>query len=978
MSKPAKSHPKRSDERSRGCVRRGVALCLGPALITGLVWCAPPATHGAHRLLAQSGESAQSGVREDEETNRHTNRRTSRARDTENETFKPAEETRLSTSAFRTGLRKRGLTSLLDLHLTKFPPEGRLDTLLMRRDLKLSQHSDESLPRDLRRDALASANRLLEEAIREATNDRRRFEWMFDLSHSLIYEEAEPYYSSILYRGGNADDRLKLQALAARALNAAERLIETLRLEYARIDNLSLKEFERLERSGEVERLDRLMPRAAYLRAWANFYDALPRDDDDATRSNRLLKIVEYFESNKGLLETPHDQSNVQVQAYLLLGMTQRLLNDHAAARHLLARAITVAERVADSQVRASIRWAELLAYIETVRNDVEDGKFTGAMTALKRFDQFVETRCAGEFQYRFVAGMLARWMHLQRAAGFDNNPVARDRHIEQSWEAILSVRRRYPNQVAEINAMLFDGLDASRDVSMLDPVESAAVVAGLLQQAERDPDRAETLLERAAEVGRTFFERAPREAAPLVPEVMYNVAVARYRLREHGAAARLFLQLVKEHPRFPSGRRAADFAVELAYSFYDQREEEGDASQEVIDFYRDALETLLATYPEFDSARYWQFYYAQLLMRQEEFGQAATAFARVAEDHEQYLRGVFLRLTCLARVIGNIDPATEGIGSVNRKVDEFADVRRDFQILLEGKTAPQSANDKGDRLLRSLLARTKLLNAEVQLMPAVDAPERALEALEGFEQSFDDFPNLFGDLWRVRLVAYEHLGRIEDAATAIPAFIAADPAHAGPTLQELYEELVAEMTAAVRAVVLTPETGISMQKALLAELLADHLVAWSKKTERSMDAAQRRHLLVQQATAKLAAGKFDAARMIFETAGAQPKLPDDRNQSVSIPLEIGYAESLFQLQDFETALVKFNHLATRLPADGLPRAHALLRDLQCRTRLGQPPGGIIKTISQQQYLHATVGDSILTEAFDRLLRENQRRADGN
>ncbi|MGB0715162.1 MAG: tetratricopeptide repeat protein, partial [Phycisphaerae bacterium] len=865
-------------------------------------------------LLASSAQSQDRG----DSSGRSPRSDRSSRRSAAEEAAKPAEETRLSTSAFRAGLRKRGLTGLLDLHLMDFPPKGRLATVLMRRDLKLSQFSDASLPRETRRDALTSANRLLEEAIREAPDDARRFKWMFDLAHSLIYQEAEPYYSSIMYRGGGGDDRLKLQALAARALSNAENLINALTAEYERIDNLSLREFDRLERSGEVERLDRLMPQAAYLRAWALFYDAVPRDDDDATRSGRLRKILQYLEENPGLLTTPHVESKVQIQAYLLQGMTQRLLNDHAVSRDALSRAVTLSNRLVDRAERDSLRWAELLAHIEAVRNDVEDEKFTDAMTNIKSFRRFVSDECAGEFQYEFLAAMLERWMHLERAKGATSNSSARERYLRESWQVVLAVRQRFPNQVAEINAVLFGDLDPSRDSASLDPVETAATVAGMLTQADQFADRADELLANAADVGQAFVEKAPREAGPIIPEIIYNVAVARYRLQEHGAAARMFLKLVKEHPRYSSGRRAADFAVELAFSFYDQNADEISAggAQEVVAFYRDALETLLQSYPDFESARYWRFYYAQLLMELEAFTEAANQFAQVDVNHEQYLRGVFLRLKCLAESLKGVDPDAAGVASVNRQVEEFNDVRRMLQVLLTsyGQADSASANDD-DRLRRSLAARTRLIDAEVQLLPVLAAPSRALESLVGFEKDFSDFPNLFGDLWRIRLLSFEKLGQIEDAAKAIPAFIAADPRHAGPTLQRLYEELWMELESQVEAVVLTPEQGISMQKALLAELLADHIYDWSMRKDSTLNLEERQFLRVQQARAKLAAGKYEMARKLFESAGAKPALPEDRNRPLSVELEVGYAESIFYMHDFELALLKFNHLATRLPA---------------------------------------------------------------
>jgi hypothetical protein len=88
----------------------------------------------------------------------------------------------------------------------------------------------------------------------------------------------------------------------------------------------------------------------------------------------------------------------------------------------------------------------------------------------------------------------------------------------------------------------------------------------------------------------------------------------------------------------------------------------------------------------------------------------------------------------------------------------------------------------------------------------------------------------------------------------------------------------------------------------------------------------------------------------------------------------LGHAESLFQLGEFAVALPMFNHLAIGLPPEDPTRWKALLRDLQCRTALEQPPEGIIKVIEQQVSMGWDLGGATLAAEFETLLRENQRR----
>ena len=118
--------------------------------------------------------------------------------------------------------------------------------------------------------------------------------------------------------------------------------------------------------------------------------------------------------------------------------------------------------------------------------------------------------------------------------------------------------------------------------------------------------------------------------------------------------------------------------------------------------------------------------------------------------------------------------------------VNEFFTAARSFTDLA---TAAQVREMAADRkvLLTTLLARTQLNKAETQILPGVDLPHPALQTLTDFEERFPGAENLADRVWRVRLLAYGALKRLDEAATAIPKYIAAAPDTAAPTLQTLY-----------------------------------------------------------------------------------------------------------------------------------------------------------------------------------------------
>lgn len=883
----------------------------------------------------------------------------------------PPEESRLSRSVFHAGLMKRGLTELLELHLRDFPATSEIESLLMMREVKLAESADPTLGEEDRLAAIHEANNLLEQVIKEAPQNQSRFEWGFTLAHSLIYDEAEPFLTNILYRGGHAEDRRELLDRSGRAVRALATLLADLQVEYERIDKLSIREFERLASGGYVEQLDRLAPRAEYLLLWAWLYNALPRDDADPTRAQHLHEVLDWLDKHPSLLFTSHEASGVQVQTLLLAGMANRLLNRHERAREFLDRALSVAEGLEDQSGRLRIEWAVTLAQLERIRNDTEAGRFERALQHLHRFrNQVSKTTSKDAFGMEVVGVLLERWLLLRRAvfSDRDGRPSDAARYREEAWRVIERLASVHPDRRDELYTTLYGMIEPDTDPSKLDPVEHCALIAGLLSEASRSPDGENAILDRAVAVGERFLADATRNAESLRPEILYNLAVAHYRRGRLAAAIGRFLEVVEDHPRFGRARQAATFAVQLAAELH------GDPSlrdhPEVTALYRRALEALLSRHSDTDAARYWRFYYAQLLDEQEEYDLAASQYALVEESHEHYLDSLFYRTRCLVLSLRRyaVEHPLDRTG-LDQRTDDVLLAQRSFVVRASAEPDDPSDPDRASNL-HHLLARVCLLTSEVHVMPHVGRPARALELLADFEDRFPDQKALTGRVWRVRLLAYEQLDRFDEATRAIPTYVEADPDRAGIVLQTLYESVV-EDAENLRT---TGDTEAAQQKAETALVLAQQIHNWIIRTDAGGDERDRRAAVVQLAEAYLRTGHFGQARELLEPLIADAGGADSAVANMDARVISGYAESLYQLGEFEAALPVFNRLATKLRSDDPIRWKALLRDLQCRTRLEHPPQGITKVIEQQRRLYPEMGGRLLAPQFDKLLRENQRR----
>ncbi|MEK7756281.1 MAG: hypothetical protein AAB385_03625, partial [Planctomycetota bacterium] len=475
-------------------------------------------------------------------------------------------------------------------------------------------------------------------------------------------------------------------------------------------------------------------------------------------------------------------------------------------------------------------------------------------------------------------------------------------------------------------------------------------------------------LLDRAIAAGERILSQSSGVALSLAPEVLFHVAVAQYRKGDRLAAAQRFVEAARYQPKFDRALNAGTLGVQLAAELYHDVGQH--SKDDVTAFYREALRVLLTHHEGTDAERYWRFYYAQLLDELGEFDAAAEQFRLVDAAHEHSPHSGFLRVRSLAAALHRAAAGSAGDAiDLVLRADAILSAYRDF-MARAGEwmiREPQSPNETSPR---RLLAEARVLTAETAIVPRIDRPAQAIELLSNFEQDYREEPLLFGRVWRVRLLAYEALGQLEEAARAIPAYVAAAPDSVGPTLRGLY----AAMSADVDKLRAAGNEGSAQRKAEVALLLAEQLNAWAETNDATAASVDRRELRVQLAEANLQAGRYERARVLFdECASPQDGVALPANET-DLRVAFGQAEAPFGLGQFAEALPKFNRLATGLTPTHPIRWKSLLRDLECRTALGEPAAGIIKVIEQQKYLHPDLGGTALAAEFERVRRDNERR----
>jgi len=881
----------------------------------------------------------------------------------------PPEEIRLGHTAFREGLKQRGLTELLELHLVDFPPTTESESLLLMRDMALTRHSDPTRSLSDRRAALAEANDFLQQLIDARPDDPRRLAWRLELAESLILHEAEPVASAILFHGGSAAEFVRLERVIRSALNTLHTLQEQIHLEFERVEKMSVRQLGEEDVEALLDSLAEMSPRAEYLLLWAKFYDSLTRDPADPLRASHLAEIADTLAARPDWLETPHEVSGVRIPLLLLAGMTARRLHRFERATEFLDEARRTAEALSDGGEKDRLQPAVRLAALERVRASADAGAYHDALRHLSEF----RDRCAGDsdeaFSYRLAAALLERDIQRRRAteARRQNRADSAELFSRQAWEALQRLVDDDPARRDRAYAAVFRSLSRDADPVQLDPFERCALTVGLLAEADEsaDPEEASRLWKSADDTARRSLGQVGDHPDSIRAFLLFHQAVAKYRLDNRHQAANLFLQAGRDFPGGVDALKALTLAVQIAAPSSDAVPQNDRGMWDPL--YGDALAKLMEFFPDTDAGREWRFPYAQWLEQRGERGAAAEQFSAVSEDHPYALEAAYFCARCLARQVQSLVDEDASDPMLHDAVGAFVEADQRF------RHRASAAKSGGETEVPSLRVeewkvRAELLRADVFSLFRVNRVDDAIAALAAVEAKLPEAAELRALFWYLRLRTDIARRDFDAARAAFSAYGESSPPDAGPRLQALYDDVTGGFVER-----LVSDTDLSPPEAALAVELADGISAWASALP-SVDSDARRFVAVQRAESLLLAERLTDARMSYVQLLIDARESSNREVADDVKVRIGYAEALFRLKEYDAAIRRFNPLALKLSPDAPLRWHALLRDLECRTALHHAPRDILKVIDQQTQLFPDMGGPVFGKRFATLRRENEQR----
>lgn len=889
------------------------------------------------------------------------------------------EDERLSAKEFRRGLKQLGLTDLLEYYLREHPPDDPVQAALIRRELRLNTYSDASLPTTERLAALADATTMLRDLIRAHPNHGDRFRWQLDLGRDLIERKAEPYYNEILYRGGTESSREKLSEITTEALKVYDNLIEQLDSAILEIDNYSVREFEKHARSGYIESIENLQPQARYFSMWARYYHCLTLPEGHPGRVRRLNEILEYLVTESRLTSIDHQTSRYQAQSLLLAGMAQRLLRSFDRAEEALSRAAFIATNLPGFAERHNLKWVVTLARLERIKNFRDSEQYAKAVRALSQYRNELPTQSGASFSLHFALALLEGTIYRTQVKSLnERDGSGRQALLLNSRKPLIELARAFPQYQNEIYRALFDLLGEVSNPAALDPFEKNVFVAGLLRRAKELHSRVQSaksagdgatarrlqkekreVLSRAVEVAHALLADDSSLARELRPEAMFNLAVCHYEQGEVAEAVKRFIEVVQADPDFPKARAAADYAVRLGESIYGKAGASGRAV--IRPQFIQAMQTLIDHFPATAAAKERQYSLARLLQEEGRFDSAAFEYGRVAPGHAKYAEALYHVAECnliyLRRIQG------EGRrGAITIQGNATVDSAKRFRDVL---------GEPGSAILKRYLADSIIISAEAQLLFPTPKPESSLSVLERFEQRFPDESDLIGRAMRLRILAHQSLGNLDEAAAIIPDYIQRDAENAGATLQGLLKTFKQEIELAHRQG--NHEEG--KKKARDALLVAKSLYEWSSSGASALSREGRQALELEYGEALLQAEFPAEALALFQDAVSKDASSRPDGKSRNGRAVAGLAESLFLMQRFEEALPHFNRLFRESAEDSDLWWQAFMREIECRRRLGQDPKVLYNLVEQKRVFFPAVGGARLKPKFDRLRADLRAQA---
>ena len=468
-----------------------------------------------------------------------------------------------------------------------------------------------------------------------------------------------------------------------------------------------------------------------YFLNWLHFYGA--RLYDGATRKELLEKAQRGFSE----FAVGDRHSDLLVESLLGRGLSHLELGNTEFATHDLQAVMN------DPQASPERKTKARLALLDA---DVRAGNVDAA---LKVSDQLLGGGGHAEDN-------LVRFLRIRAllAGAKSASGAQADRYRQQALTLMDQLRRAGGSWEEKVSALAATGIDNPEKWSDKANNPFARWELAKLLAQKGAYKQAMPLLE-------SFVGSNDAEMRRHQGEARYFLGLAKFQAGQYEAAAAHLDDALKE-PNPSYGADAAYMRFKALEAVVAKNPGADVGSQ-----YEHAIADYLAKYPDHKSAFEAQFRLGELRQAQHRFDEALQSYARVHGDPGFELRAQFGRLQCLFELMQAVDQRAPGnrrdalLTGIGAGLESFD--RQAAQ--LDGRKGTPEQIPLNEMRAKAAIMKAVYLNLQPQPNDAAVA-----DALAGFEQKYPEQKDLLPQVVRLRLAAFQHLGRFKDAEAEVQA----------------------------------------------------------------------------------------------------------------------------------------------------------------------------------------------------------------
>jgi hypothetical protein len=517
------------------------------------------------------------------------------------------------------------------------------------------------------------------------------------------------------------------------------------------------------------ERYDQLATTAEYTRNILSYAVALSLDKASENRARLIQEAIDYLSA----FDTEDNPGRASVKFYLgKLYLAQSTPESLTKSREMFDFVLTNGDPN-DIGNQYDSRVAIVLTAIAAK-------DFAAAEQAIQAFESWVKSNNivqnnpAAEAEFKAAVGGLR-----YRTLLAQNKTTQADQVLDSLQQEVPSLRGlilelmaaniKPDTPVRELNSLLLQSLRAKAEAEVLKP--------------ENTPFDAQSV-QRGIDAASELIRRGGQENPSVVQDSLYVLGFLYQKLGNQFQAADAFLDYAEKYKDKSEDLERANIALNNAIVLVGQLYRTRTGEREVTAIYDRTLD--LAVAKPFERTQF-AFERGRRQQARGNLDQAIQMYDLVKPTDRQYDEAQYFKMVAIRSKLDKLPARDRSRSDLLRELQSLADrVNQAFESKLS------SADPETTRLIRIRLAQTRLVAADVALVDQKD-PNRALQLLEGFEQTVAGLPNadnLISQVLLIRVKSYVQTNQVEKGVQQIQALADQRPREAMQIIFDLMDKL--------------------------------------------------------------------------------------------------------------------------------------------------------------------------------------------